>query len=384
MPLTNKPRICFVGNAADIHVQRWSKYFADNGYQVHIISRYPSSEIPEYITLHVLKPYGVKIKGLKYLITPLSILIQISRLLKTIKPDAVHCFGAEFYTIITALAGFHPLLIWPWGTDVLIDPKESVIMRYCVPFALKRADIIIYDGENMREAVVKMGVPAEKFEKILQGVDVNKFKNFKRDTKLREELKLDDSPTVISTRRFGPSHDIVTIAEAIPLVLKHIPEAKFVFVGEGEQKESVVAKIKALKVLDATRFVGRVQNDDLPRYLSSSDVHVSTSVSDSGLSIATAEAMVCELPVIVTDFGDNRSWVEDGVNGFAIPPRDHHSLAKNIVYLLENEKIREEFGKRNKKIIEERNNYHIEMKKMDGIYRELIVKHKGPSKNTCG
>ena len=376
MPVTKKPRICFVGNAADIHIQRWSKYFADNGYQVHIISQHPSSEIPENITLHVLKSYGVKIRGLKYLIAPLSILIQIIRLLKTIKPDVMQCFGAEFYTIITALTGFHPLLIWPWGGDVLISPRESVIMRYCVPFALKRADIITYDGENMREVVVKLGIPAEKFEKFAQGVDVNKFKNLKRDTKLREELKLGNSPIVISTRRFHPSHDIVTIAEAIPLVLKHVPEVKFVFIGEGPQKEAVIAKVKELTALDATRFVGMVPNDELPRYLSSSDIHVSTSVSDSGLSIATAEAMVCELPVIVTDFGDNRSWVEDGVNGFVIPPRDHHSLAKNIVYLLKNEKIREEFGKRNRKIIEERNNYSIEMKKMDGIYRELIAKYK--------
>jgi len=369
-------KICFVGNAADIHVQRWASYFTDNGYQVHSISRKPSSEIAKNIHLHVLKSHDVKIRGLRYVITPLSLLVQINRLLKNIQPDIVCCFSVNYDTIMTTLTGFHPLLIFPWGGDVLISPRESVIMRYCVPFALKRADIITCDGENMIEAVVKMGISEDKIKKIIQGVDVNKFNHLCRDNELREELKLDDSPTVISTRRFGPSHDIVTIVEAIPLVLKQVPEAKFVFIGEGEQKESVMAKAKALNVLDATRFVGWVPNDELPRYLASSDIHVSTSVSDSGLSIATAEAMVCGLPVIVTDFGDNRSWVEDGINGFTISPGDHKRLAEKIIYLLENENIREEFGKRNRKIIEERNNYFVEMKKMDDIYRELVAKYK--------
>lgn len=368
------PQICFVADAADIHTQRWAKYFADNGYQVHVISRRTSSNMAEDINLHWVKSYGIKIPVLRYIFTPLFYLIQLRKMLKIIKPNIIHCFGIQYDTYIVALIGFHPLVVFPWGELVLIGPKPSMLARYMYKFSLKRADVITCDGENMIEAVVELGIDKRKIKKIVQGVDVDKFTNLSRDGKLRERLGLDDSPTVISTRRFGTVHDIITIAEAIPLVLEKIPEAKFVFIGEGEEKESVIARVKELKVSEATRFVGMIPHDELPGYLISSDVHVSTSVSDSGLSIATAEAMVCGLPVIVTDFGDNRSWVEDGINGFVIPPKDHNLLSEKLIYLLGNKNTRAEFGRKNRQIIEERNNYSLEMKKMDSIYREVIGK----------
>jgi glycosyltransferase involved in cell wall biosynthesis len=86
--------------------------------------------------------------------------------------------------------------------------------------------------------------------------------------------------------------------------------------------------------------------------------------------------MACGLPVVITDFGDNRKWVEDGVSGFIVPLKDPESLAEKIIYLLKNEDVRKEFGTRNRKIIEERNNYYKEMEKMENIYIELIKRYK--------
>ena len=86
--------------------------------------------------------------------------------------------------------------------------------------------------------------------------------------------------------------------------------------------------------------------------------------------------MACGLPVVITDFGDNSKWVEDGVNGFVVPLKDPKALAEKIIYLLKNEDERMKFGGRNRKIVEERSNYYTEMKKMEKIYEELIVKYK--------
>ncbi len=106
------------------------------------------------------------------------------------------------------------------------------------------------------------------------------------------------------------------------------------------------------------------------------DVYVSTSLSDAGIDASTAEAMACGLPVVVTDVADNKKWVDNGVNGFVVPVKDPKSLAEKIIYLLQNEDIRKKFGKINRKIIEERNNYYKEMKKMEDIYKELIRRHE--------
>jgi glycosyltransferase involved in cell wall biosynthesis len=131
-----------------------------------------------------------------------------------------------------------------------------------------------------------------------------------------------------------------------------------------------------LGISDSVKFVGFIPNEKLPEYLASADVYVSTSLSDAGLAASTAEAMACGLPVIVTDFGDNRRWVKNGVNGFIVPLRDPKTLADKIVYLLKNENIRKEFGIRNRIIIEKKNNYYKEMERMEHIY-EVLAGRRG-------
>ena len=82
--------------------------------------------------------------------------------------------------------------------------------------------------------------------------------------------------------------------------------------------------------------------------------------------------MACGLPAIITDFGDNRKWVEDGVSGFIIPPRAPEALASKIIYLLQNEGDRKKFGQANRRIIEEKNNWEREMGRMGKLYEGLI------------
>lgn len=106
------------------------------------------------------------------------------------------------------------------------------------------------------------------------------------------------------------------------------------------------------------------------------DVYVSTSLSDAEIAANIAEAMVCGLPVIVTDAADNKKWIDNGVNGFVVPVKDPKSLAEKIIYLLQNEDIRKQFGKINTKIIEERNNYYKEMEKMEDIYKEFVQRNE--------
>ncbi len=117
----------------------------------------------------------------------------------------------------------------------------------------------------------------------------------------------------------------------------------------------------SLNIAESVRFISWVPHDELPRYLTAADVYVSTALSDAGIAASTAEAMACGLPVIITDFGDNRKWVEDGVNGFLIPLRAPEVLAARIIHLLKHEDDRKKFGQANRQVIEERNNWEKEM-----------------------
>jgi len=65
--------------------------------------------------------------------------------------------------------------------------------------------------------------------------------------------------------------------------------------------------------------------------------------------------------------------VEDGMNGYIIPLRSPRVLASRIVHLIRNPDIRQKFGRINRQIITERNNWAIEMGKMEKLYEKLIA-----------
>ena len=369
-------KICYIADAADIHTQKWVTYFANKGHEVHLISFQSLPDPISGVHLHLLKELCGKIILCKYTVNALFVFIQINKLLTQVHPDIVHGHSIRDHTIITALTGFHPFIVTPWGNDIFIYLKESRIMNYMIMFTLRNSDLITCDGQNVKDVIVNTGIDAKKIRMVMFGVDTKKFDFSLPKNEIKNKLEICDLLTVISTRRLGQIHDVVTLIRAIPLVLIEIPNAKFIIAGEGDEKEYLVSLAKTLDVFDATRFVGWIPNNNLHTYLVSSDIYVSTSLSDAGIATSTAEAMACRLPVVITDFGDNRKWMPKDYQDFVVPVKDPKVLAEKIIYLLKHKDVRKEFGLKNREIIEDGNNYYKEMDKMENIYIELVEEYR--------
>ena len=365
-------RICYLAPTG-VHARRWLKYFADAGHDVHLVT---SETAPGWdmdnVELHALRRFGPKTQAINYLINTLPLIHQFRRLIKNISPDIIHAHYIMETTLLGAASGFHPFVITVWGSDVLIAPQESRVSRLIASYVLKRADLITCDTEHMQQPLIKLGANPDKLDLIKFAVDIRKFKPRRKNEKLMEKLGILNSPTIISLRHLEPLYDIETLIACVPLVLAEIPEAKFVLLGKGSQEGKLKELSQSLGVSHSVRFVGQVPADEVPRYLTSADICVSTALSDAGPG-GIIEAMACELPVITTDFGDNRRWVEDGVNGFIVPLRSPRVLASRIVHLIRNPDIRQKFGRANRQIIAERNNWETEMGKMEKLYEELIA-----------
>ncbi|VUT27998.1 MAG: Trehalose synthase [Candidatus Syntrophoarchaeum sp. GoM_oil] len=359
-------KICYISTKS-IHTRRWVEYFAERGHEVHLIT-------PDYDNIEGVKVHEVNPKASKF--SPFFKAIMIRNLVKKIKPDILHAHQVVPFGLYGALSAFHPFVVSPWGSDVLIFPKSSIISKWLVRFVLNKADLITCDTDHIKEPLIELGAEPQKINLIYFGTDTQKFKPLGKDKKIIEEIGVFGYPMVISLRTLEPLYNVESLIASASLVLKEIPEVKFVIAGKGSEEVRLKDLAKSLGILDSVKFVGLIPNNELPQYLSSMDIYVSTSLSDAGLAASTAEAMACGLPVVITDFGDNRKWVEDGVNGFTVPLKDPKSLAEKIIYLLKNPALRSEFGKRNRRIIEERNNYYKEMEKMERIYTELVERYK--------
>jgi len=345
-------KICFLASANSVHSYKWVKYFADNGHQVHWISFTPNTqgEINKVSFYQISVPF------------PFNFL-KLNNILKNIKPDIFHAHYAGVNGFLAALCNFHPFVLTAWGSDVLIVGK-SFLKNIFVKYALNKADLITCDAEHMRQAMIKMGVEEGKIKIICFGVDVKKFS----PNKLQEK----NNNTIISLRSLEPIYDIETLIKAAPTVLKEIPEAKFIIAGKGSQEENLKNLVKNLGLDKAIKFMGIVPQDKLPETLGQSDIYVSTSLSDAGIASSTAEAMACGLPCIITDFGDNKKWVEHEKNGFLMPLKDFNFIAEKIIYLLKNPVESRRMGQNARKVIEEKNNYYREMEKMEKLYEKVV------------
>ena len=302
---------------------------------------------------------------------PIFYINELKKILRKIKPDIVHAHQVWIEGIVGACSGFHPFIITPWGSDVLIGPK-SVFKSPLIRYALARADLLTCDGKNTRVALERLGVSQTKIKIIGFGVDMEKFKPAARDENLAKQIRLRGGPVVISLRSLKPVYNIETLIMSVPAVLRKIPEAEFIIAGEGEEKEKLIALARESKVERSVRFIGAIPASEINRYLNLAMAYVSTSLSDSGLSASTAEAMASGLPVIVSDSGDNKKIIRDGESGFVVPLKDPVALAEKIVRVLSDVAWSRDLGKKGRAIIEEKDNYRQEMAKMDGLYNELI------------
>ena len=362
-------KLCFLAGANSIHSKRWIEYFARKGHQIHWLSLTPNSfgEIKN-VKFYLLKGFSKK---------PLEILfntIPVRRLIKKIKLDILHAHYAGVNGILGALSGFHPFVLTAWGSDILIASKSRIV-RPLIKFALNKADLITCDAEHMREVMIKLGVDAAKIKIIYFGVDTQKFSPGLKNKEIIQKLNLDNSPLIISLRSLEPIYNLETLIKAIPLVLREFPEAKFIIAGKGSKEEKLKNLAETLKVSENIKFVGFILNEELPKYLRTADIYVSTSLSDAGISSSTAEAMACGLPVVITDTGENKEWVKDDKGGYLVPTKNPALLAEKIINLIKNENLRKEFGKTNREIIKEKNNYYKEMAKMGKFYEEIVKKN---------
>jgi glycosyltransferase involved in cell wall biosynthesis len=111
---------------------------------------------------------------------------------------------------------------------------------------------------------------------------------------------------------------------------------------------------------------------DLADYLTSSDVYVSTSLSNS-LGVSNSEAVACGIPAVVGDLPAIREWIMDGGDGFIFRLKDRQALAENVIRLLKDESLRREVGEAGRKVAVERAEYGGQMANVEGVYQELMA-----------
>lgn len=350
-------RILLVADAGSIHTRRWAQYFRECGHDVHIASFRPYNI--EGMRLHILPTFMLGKLG--YFLG----VITLKRLYKAIKPDIVHAHYITSYGLISVLAGIKPLVVTAWGSDVLLSPKESFILRLFARFTLKKADVVTTVAEHMNSAVMDLDIGIKKIQAIPFGVDTDLFRINSSVQKEKGVIRL------ICTRNFSPIYDISTLIKAIAILKRNSIPLKAMLVGDGPLKGELVSMVTSLNLQDDITFLGHVGHERLSECLAESDIFVTPALSD-GNNVSLTEAMACGCFPIATSIPANTQWITNGYNGYLYPVGNAEALAYAIEEALKNRALMNSARLLNRKIIEERADWKKCVKKMECIYINLI------------
>ncbi|PKM92337.1 MAG: hypothetical protein CVU81_01000 [Euryarchaeota archaeon HGW-Euryarchaeota-1] len=368
----NKMKICYIADLGSIHARRWAEWFVNRGHEVHVISP-GEQKVTIERNVHIHKPNiencSTIIKKLPFKSKWIDIWL-CRKVIKEINPDIVHGHFITNSGLPTIFSGNYPKVVSAWGSDVLIIPKESMKERLKLKYVLRKVDIIHSFAENLTDELISLGADKEKIVTISPSVNTQNFNPDNDGSKIRKLLDWDNNPIVISTRAFKPIYDIECLINAIPIITKKIPNARFIIKGEGFSENKLKTMVKELGISDSVKFIGYVQYNELANYLSCADVYVSTSLSE-GLGISNLEAIACGLPAILADITSTRNLMKKGLSITLFPPKNSKILAEKIIYSIKNRES-EEIKKENFQIIKENFDYNINMKKIEQSYKNLI------------
>jgi glycosyltransferase involved in cell wall biosynthesis len=126
------------------------------------------------------------------------------------------------------------------------------------------------------------------------------------------------------------------LIEAMPEVLRQVPDARLLVLGEGALYDELQASVRSHGLQEQVRLMGHVAHEQVPGYLAMCDWLVAPSVVDAtgrteGLGLALLEAFASGRPAIASRVGGIPDVLQDGVNGYLARPGDAASLARQIV-----------------------------------------------------
>jgi glycosyltransferase involved in cell wall biosynthesis len=253
------------------------------------------------------------------------VLPRLIRLMRRRQVDAVVTVGAGDTMFWTRLAG------WWAKVPVVISALHSTGWPDAVG-RLNRLLTPLTDGfvavarEHGRYLVEAERFPPDKVQVIPNGVDVERFRpSSAARIRVRRELGIgDDVPVcgIVAALRPEKNHELFLAAAA--RVRQDWPQAVFLVIGDGSEREKLQRTARAAQLGNNVRFLGN--RSDVPDLLAALDVFSLTSHNEAN-PVSILEALAAGLPVVATRVGSVGESVTDGVTGYLVAPGDVEALA---------------------------------------------------------
>lgn len=250
--------------------------------------------------------------------------------------------------------------------------RSTWVGRFKAHLLRKTVDKFVAITEEIENALQQIGIPAEKVVRIANGMPLDDFSRRYDRAGIKSELDWSVQAIVVTfVGRLVHAKGVDWLLEVWQHVSRHCAHARLLIVGDGVERAALEAQVQALGIRETLTFVGK--QPDVFKFLAATDIFVLPSRQE-GTSNALLEAMSQGLPVVVADdlLGGNRGVVDDRQDGYVVKFGDSRALIQVLRQLLQDERLRQEMGKRARRKIEEAFSIESVANQYRALYQELL------------
>ncbi len=327
----------------------------DVGYDVHIAT---GPNIPSEGSMYeTAKNLGIPVftfKNMKRAINPIRDLITTYQLIKFIKSgeyDVVHTHSSKagvIGRIAAKIAGAKVIVHTVHGLH--FHQYQSRLKYYVYvkmeKFASLFCDKVIGVTFTIIDTMIKNNIiKQDKGVMIRSAFDLTSYQSLNFREKANEIYGIQNYDIVIGNiGRFSILKGHQFLIDAFKMVVKEVPNAKLLLVGNGELEKILKEVVQNEKLSNNIIFTGLIKTEDIPQILDSIDILVHTSLLE-GLARVIPQAMMMEKPVISFDIDGANEVIINDYNGYLVAPKDIKMLTLKIIDLCKDKNKSVKFGK---------------------------------------
>lgn len=284
------------------------------------------------------------------------------------KPDVVIATSPQ---LLCALAGWWIALskrvpfvfevrdLWPESLAAVGVGVEGTLLHRTLGaiagFLYRRAGRIVVVSPAFKDHLIRQWkVPEAKISTVENGVEVDLFRLDPAAIEVRKSLNLENRFLICYIGTIGNAHGLETLMGAAQELQTALPEAMFLLIGEGAEKDRIV-ELAATRQLRNVQFLGQQPRERIPAYVSAADICIvilrKAELFKTVIPTKMLEYMACERPVIIAVDGQARQIVEQAHAGIFVEPENSKALAHVILELAGDKLKREQMGKNGRKYI---------------------------------
>jgi glycosyltransferase involved in cell wall biosynthesis len=311
----------------------------------------------------------------------LQALAELKDLFRRLRPDIVHTHSSKAGIIARQAAweaGVRHIVHTIHGMSfnrTQVGPVRS-FYAWLERNAARKTDAIVTVADAMIEQSLAAGVGRrEQFTTVYSGMETERFDPGRYDrVAVRSRWGIGDDGVVVGAiarlfRKKGYEQLIPIMARAAALE----PRLRFVWVGDGAQREQYEAQLRTLGLRERTTLTGLVRPEQVPEQLAGFDILAHASQWE-GLPRGVVQALLMEVPAVAFEIDGTPEVIEDGVTGRIVPLGDIGGFAQRIVELAGDGKRRAEMGRIGREKCLARFNAGTMVEQLDALYSKLMPK----------